>query len=54
VTRRGVVLAVLLALLGGCSTVPTSSAPAQITQAPPRADTPVGIEPLSPEPGATP
>ncbi|SDL59179.1 Sporulation and spore germination [Geodermatophilus siccatus] len=54
-TRRGVVLAtVLLALLGGCSTVPTSSAPVQITQAPPRADTPVGIEPLSPEPDATP
>ncbi len=55
-TRRGVVLAVVLAvaLLGGCSTVPTSSAPVQITQAPPRADTPVGIEPLSPEPGATP
>jgi hypothetical protein len=59
VTRRGVVLAPLalltvLVLLGGCSTVPTSSAPVQITQAPPRGDTPVGIEPLSPEPGATP
>lgn len=54
-TRRGAVLAAaVLVLLGGCSTVPTSSAPVQITQAPPRADTPVGIEPLSPEAGATP
>jgi hypothetical protein len=55
VSRRGAVLAAaLLALLGGCSTVPTSTPPAQITQAPPRAETPVGIEPLSPQSGATP
>jgi hypothetical protein len=55
VTRRGAVLgAVLTALLSACSTVPTSSPVVQITQAPPRAESPVGIEPLSPEPGATP
>ncbi|HYO37063.1 MAG TPA: hypothetical protein VER97_13385, partial [Geodermatophilus sp.] len=54
-TRRGAVLgAVLLALLTGCSTVPTSTPVEQITQAPPRADSPVGIEPLSPEAGAAP
>ena len=54
-TRRGAVLgAVLAALLSACSTVPTSSSVAQITQAPPREETPVGIEPLAPEPGATP
>ncbi|MGY1682244.1 LpqB family beta-propeller domain-containing protein [Geodermatophilus sp. SYSU D01176] len=54
-TRRGTVLgAVLAALLSACSTVPTSTPVAQITQAPPREETPVGIEPLAPEPGATP
>jgi hypothetical protein len=53
--RRGAVLAaVLLALLTACSTVPTSSPTVQITQAPTRQDGAVGIEPLSPEPGATP
>ncbi|MGY1637724.1 LpqB family beta-propeller domain-containing protein [Geodermatophilus sp. SYSU D00742] len=46
--------AVLLALLTGCSTVPTSSSTVQITQAPTRQDGAVGIEPLSPAPGATP
>ncbi|MGY1623472.1 LpqB family beta-propeller domain-containing protein [Geodermatophilus sp. SYSU D00965] len=46
--------AVLLVLLGACSTVPTSSPTVQITQAPSRPDGDVGIEPLSPEPGATP
>ncbi|SNS02003.1 Sporulation and spore germination [Geodermatophilus pulveris] len=49
-----VLAAALLASSTACSTVPTSSPTVQITQAPPRADGPVGIEPLSPEPGATP
>jgi hypothetical protein len=47
-------LAVLAALLVGCSTVPTSSPNVVITQAPNRSDEPVGIEPVSPERGATP
>jgi hypothetical protein len=47
-------LAVLAALLAGCSTVPTSSPNVVITQAPNRSDEPVGIEPVSPEKGATP
>ena len=47
-------LALLAALLAGCSTVPTSSPTVQITQAPDRPDDTVGIEPLSPERGATP
>jgi hypothetical protein len=47
-------LAVLAALLVGCSTVPTSSPNVVITQAPDRSDEPVGIEPVSPEKGATP
>jgi hypothetical protein len=58
VTRGGgpgaVLVAVLVALLTSCSTVPTSSPTVQITQAPTRADGEVGIEPLSPEPDATP
>ena len=49
-----VLTAVLLALLTACSTVPTSSPTVQITQEPPRPDDQVGIEPMSPEPGATP
>lgn len=54
-TRPAAVLgAALLVLLTGCSTVPTSSATVQITQAPTRLDAEVGIEPLSPQPGATP
>ncbi|MGY1632354.1 LpqB family beta-propeller domain-containing protein [Geodermatophilus sp. SYSU D01186] len=53
--RRVAVLALLLpALLPACSTVPTSSPTVQITQAPTRQDRAVGIEPLSPEQGATP
>jgi hypothetical protein len=48
-----VLLAVLLALTA-CSTVPTSSPTVQITQAAPRPDDTVTIEPLSPERGATP
>ena len=43
-----------LVLATGCSTVPTSSPTVQITQAPARPNADVGIEPLSPEPGATP
>jgi len=55
VRSAGAVLAaVLLALLTACSTVPTSSPTVQITQEPPRPDDQVGIEPMSPEPGATP
>jgi len=46
--------ALLLALPAACSTVPTSSGTVQITQAPTRSDGAVGIEPLSPEPDATP
>jgi hypothetical protein len=47
-------LAALGALLVGCSTVPTSSPNVVITQAPNRSDEPIGIEPVSPEKGATP
>ena len=46
-------LAALLAV-AGCSTVPTSSPTVRITQAPDRPPEDVGIEPLAPEPGATP
>ncbi|MGY1813459.1 LpqB family beta-propeller domain-containing protein [Blastococcus sp. SYSU D00820] len=55
-TRRTlpVVLLALIALVAGCSTVPSSSATVQITQAPSRPDADVGIEPLEPEIGATP
>jgi hypothetical protein len=51
-----VLLAALAAalLLGGCSTVPSDSPTVQVTQAPTRPSDDVGIEPLSPEPGATP
>jgi lipoprotein LpqB-like beta-propeller protein/sporulation and spore germination protein len=50
-----VLLAVLVALaLSACSTVPSSSATVQITQAPSRPTDAIGIEPLPPEPGATP
>jgi Lipoprotein LpqB beta-propeller domain/Sporulation and spore germination len=48
-----VVVTALLALTA-CSTVPTSSPTVQITQAAPRPDNTVTIEPLSPERGATP
>jgi hypothetical protein len=51
--RAGLVLGVLLAL-PACSTVPMTSSTVQITQAPAPAAEVVGIEPLSPEPGATP
>ena len=44
----------LLAGLTACSTVPTSSPTVRITQVPVRPAEDVGIEPLSPEPGATP
>ena len=56
VVRRAAlpVLAAVVLVLTGCSTVPTSSATIQITQAAPRPDTNVTLEPLSPEPGATP
>jgi hypothetical protein len=56
VSRRPHVLALLLVglVLAGCSTVPTSSPTVQITQAPNRPSTDVGIEPLPPEKDATP
>jgi hypothetical protein len=55
VSRSAVVLLVSAVLaLTGCSTVPTSSPTVQITQAAPRPDSTVTIEPLSPDPGATP
>ena len=40
--------------LPACSTVPSSSPTVQITQAPARPVDEIGIEPLAPEPGATP
>ena len=43
-----------LALLAGCSTVPSSSATVEITQVAEPSDNSVGIEPLTPEAGATP
>jgi hypothetical protein len=46
-------LAVLLAL-SACSTVPSSSATVQIPEAPSRPAESIGIEPLPPEPDATP
>ncbi len=51
---RVAVVAVLLGALSACSTVPMSSPTVQITQAPARPGDVVGIEPLPPEPGATP
>ena len=53
----GVVLAVVLAVLlpvSACSTVPAGSPTVHITQAPERPVEEVGLEPLSPAPGATP
>ena len=46
--------AALVALLAGCSTVPSSSPTVQITQVAEPSDVAVGVEPLAPEPGATP
>jgi hypothetical protein len=55
VTRlRAVVVTVVLLALSACSTVPMTSPTVQITQAPGRSAEVVGIEPLPPEPGATP
>jgi hypothetical protein len=55
--RRAVMPAlvlVLLLVLPACSTVPNTSPTVQITQAPSRPAETVGIEPLPPQPGATP
>ena len=46
--------AALVALLAGCSTVPSSSPTVQITQVAEPTDVAAGVEPLAPEPGATP
>lgn len=51
---RGLVVPVLLLALSACSTVPMTSSTVQITQAPAPPAEVVGIEPLSPESGATP
>jgi hypothetical protein len=51
---RLVAVLALLLTLSACSTVPMSSPIVQITQAPARPAQAVGIEPLLPEPGATP
>jgi hypothetical protein len=52
---RGVLAGLVVAgLLAGCSTVPASSPTVQITQVAGAPDATVGIEPLPPEPGATP
>jgi Lipoprotein LpqB beta-propeller domain/Sporulation and spore germination len=51
---RAVLASVLLLALTGCTTVPMSSPTVQITQAPARPAEVVGIEPLPPDPGATP
>ena len=51
---RALVALVVLVTLAGCSTVPMTSPTVQITQAPARPAEVVGIEPLPPEPGATP
>ncbi|MDQ4039938.1 MAG: LpqB family beta-propeller domain-containing protein [Actinomycetota bacterium] len=57
-SRRGTRLVVCSAVLGllmsGCSTVPTGSAPVPITQVGGELAEPVGVQPLSPEPGASP
>ncbi|MGR7023774.1 LpqB family beta-propeller domain-containing protein [Geodermatophilus sp. URMC 62] len=52
--RTPVLAALLLVLLSGCSTVPTGSAPVQITEAPTRPAGQVGIEPQEPLSGALP
>jgi hypothetical protein len=58
VSRRAVArwlaLAAVLLPVSACSTVPSSSPTVEITQAPTRPVEEVGIEPLPPEPGATP
>lgn len=51
---RGAVVLLLLLALSACSTVPMTSSTVQITQAPVRPTQVIGIEPLPPEPGATP
>ena len=52
--RRLLPVLAALALLTGCSTVPTSSAPVQITEASARPVGEVGIEPAEPPAGGTP
>ncbi|CAN5394941.1 MtrAB system accessory lipoprotein LpqB [soil metagenome] len=52
--RLSVSAAILGLLVSGCATVPTDSAPVAITQVSGAANEPVGVEPLSPEPGASP
>ncbi|MBA3292619.1 MAG: hypothetical protein H0T40_02510, partial [Geodermatophilaceae bacterium] len=52
--RLAVSAAILGLLISGCSTVPTASAPVAITQVSGGVDEPVGVEPLSPESGASP
>jgi hypothetical protein len=56
VSLRGALAAFGAAVLtlSACSTVPTTSPTVPITQVPARQDADVGIEPLAPEPGASP
>jgi hypothetical protein len=51
---RGAALLAFVLVLPACSTVPSNSPTVQITQAPARQVDEIGIEPLAPEPGATP
>ena len=51
---RALLALALLLVLSACSTVPMTSPTVQVTQAPARPPQVVGIEPLPPEPGATP
>ncbi len=53
-SRVRLLVAALLLVLPGCSTVPMTSATVQITQGPARPVEVVGIEPLRPETGAPP
>ena len=52
--RRFLAAVAAAVALSACSTVPASSPTVPITQVPTRQDTEVGIEPLAPEPGASP
>ena len=51
---RALLALALLLVLSACSTVPMTSPTVQVTRAPARPPQVVGIEPLPPEPGATP
>lgn len=52
--RAFALMATSALLIGGCATVPTGSAPVLITEIGGDLDEPVGVQPLSPERGASP